>query len=234
MNLINAEALNEVLKLENGSVHLCLIDPPFSSGTAKEGQKGLKKSMTRGVENDDWFVNDSMTVVGFSWFMRQLSLIVGVKLVANGHFVSFIDWRMYPNLYGAIESAGFRICNLIVWNKTYFGIGRHFRKQHELIIHASKGTGRGPFRKNCPDIIDCKPIRNGRHHTQKPEPLLREIITTLTKPGETVLDCFAGSGSTVAAAESVGRNGIGIELSGDIFDKTSSFLEGTGIQKRLI
>ena len=51
----------------------------------------------------------------------------------------------------------------------------------------------------------------GEHPTQKPEELLRRIILACTKPGETVLDPFVGSGTTSAVALAMGRNSIGID-----------------------
>lgn len=47
--------------------------------------------------------------------------------------------------------------------------------------------------------------------TEKPEDLLRIIIEASTKPGDLVLDCFAGSGTTLAVAEKLGRKWIGVD-----------------------
>jgi len=47
--------------------------------------------------------------------------------------------------------------------------------------------------------------------TQKPEALLRRIVFASSKPGDIVLDCFAGSGTTLAVAEKLGRRWIGID-----------------------
>ncbi|MBG0738692.1 site-specific DNA-methyltransferase [Paeniglutamicibacter antarcticus] len=49
--------------------------------------------------------------------------------------------------------------------------------------------------------------------TPKPEALLERLIAAATEPGDTVLDCFAGSGTTLAVAQKLGRNWIGVELS---------------------
>lgn len=49
--------------------------------------------------------------------------------------------------------------------------------------------------------------------TPKPEALLERLIAAATKPGDRVLDCFAGSGTTLAVAQKMGRNWIGVELS---------------------
>lgn len=55
------------------------------------------------------------------------------------------------------------------------------------------------------------------HPTQKPVPLLEYLIKTYTNPGETVLDCCMGSGSTGVACVNTGRSFIGIELDAGYF-----------------
>ena len=52
----------------------------------------------------------------------------------------------------------------------------------------------------------------GKHPCEKPAPMLEHIITASTRPGAVVLDCFAGSGSTLVAAKKLGRDFIGIEI----------------------
>ena len=53
---------------------------------------------------------------------------------------------------------------------------------------------------------------NRLHPTQKPVEALQPIIAALTRPGDIVLDPFAGSGSTLVAAQLLGRGYVGIEL----------------------
>ena len=59
---------------------------------------------------------------------------------------------------------------------------------------------------------DWKPLTN-IHSTVKPLALMRWLITLVTPPGGVILDPFAGSGSTLVAAASLGVNAIGVELS---------------------
>lgn len=50
------------------------------------------------------------------------------------------------------------------------------------------------------------------HTTQKPEPLMTELVQLFTDHGETICDPFMGSGTTLSAAKRLGRKAIGIEL----------------------
>lgn len=59
----------------------------------------------------------------------------------------------------------------------------------------------------------CGVERNDRAHpTQKPESLMRDLVADFTTAGETILDPFMGSGTTLVAAKRLGRKAIGIEL----------------------
>lgn len=60
--------------------------------------------------------------------------------------------------------------------------------------------------------------RDGRHPTEKPQPLMRELLQDFTNPGETILDPFMGSGTTGVACAQMGRRFIGIELDRKYFD----------------
>lgn len=68
------------------------------------------------------------------------------------------------------------------------------------------------------DVLEVSIINPAAHErravnypTQKPEALLERIIAAVTKPGDIVLDAFAGSGTTTAVAEKLGRRWIGID-----------------------
>lgn len=60
--------------------------------------------------------------------------------------------------------------------------------------------------------------RQGEHPTEKPIPLMLDLVSDFTKPGQTILDPFAGSGSTGVACENLGRRFIGIEIDESYFD----------------
>jgi site-specific DNA-methyltransferase (adenine-specific) len=62
------------------------------------------------------------------------------------------------------------------------------------------------------------PQRDGRHPTEKPLSLMAEILADFTKPGDTILDPFMGSGTTGVAAVRTGRRFIGIERDPKYFE----------------
>lgn len=61
-------------------------------------------------------------------------------------------------------------------------------------------------------MLRHKRIRNG-YPTEKPVSLLKDLIENSSREGEVVLDCFAGSGSTLDAALQLNRQAIGVEIS---------------------
>lgn len=207
-----ADCLEGMRQLPNACIDAVITDPPYSSGARREATKGGQpKSMTRGVQDQDWFGTDSLTTNGFSWLMRQCAVEWFRVLRPGGHVLVFIDWRMMPTLSGAIESADLRHNGVLVWDKTYFGMGHYFRNQYELILHFSKGKGVEPQRRDTGNVLSFKPIRGGNHPTEKPVELLERLITTVVPPNGIILDCFAGSGSIGVAASATGRQFIGFE-----------------------
>lgn len=209
-SIINGDCLEVMRGMETSSVDAIVTDPPYSSGTRREASKGLRKSMNRSTDDEKWFGSDSLTTNGFTWLMRSCAVEWNRLLKSGGHVLVFIDWRMYPALAGAIESADLRNSNLLVWDKTYFGMGSCFRNQHELILHFTKGVS-SPQRRDVGNVLSYKPVRNGDHPTEKPIELMRRLVSVVTPPGGLVLDPFSGSGSTGVACKAEGFRFIGIE-----------------------
>jgi site-specific DNA-methyltransferase (adenine-specific) len=114
---------------------------------------------------------------------------------------------------GICETSNWLVHNVIVWDKGHFGMGGVFRNQHEFIVVASKGSPPFVNRHNVPNVIQADRPDNSFHPTPKPIGLMAEVIDTLTPPGGLVLDPFAGSSSTGVAAQQVGREYVGIEIS---------------------
>jgi len=93
--------------------------------------------------------------------------------------------------------------------------GRKFKtitKDKVIYLDEAKGV---PITDVWTDIASFQTVVNSPeitgYPTQKPEALLERIIKASSNPGDLVLDCFAGSGTTLAVAEKLGRRWIGVD-----------------------
>lgn len=216
VTLYHGDSLDILPTLELEDLAAVITDPPYSSGTRTEAKRGvqLKNAMLRGVRfASNPLANDQMTTPGFIWLMREVIGLAVPWLRDGGHVLSFIDWRQWPNLLGAIESLNLRSNNMIVWDKTHMGLGRGFRNRHELILHASKGVPLASFDKAIPNVLHHARDRGTDHQSPKPVPLLEDLLRVVSRPGDLVLDPFVGAGALLVASNRLGRRAIGIELS---------------------
>jgi DNA modification methylase len=225
VRVIHGDCLEAMGEIPDASIDVVLTDPPFSSGTRKEGSKGIRKSMVRGMEDEDWFGTDSLTAHGFVWLMRSCALQFRRVLKRGGHLLVFIDWRMSPHLSAAIESADLRHKGVIVWDKIHFGMGDCFRNQHELILHFTKGMGRKAHRHDVGNVLHYPPVRDGFHANEKPVGLLKEILSVVAPKRGRVLDPFMGSGSTGVACSHLELDFIGIDNDPESIEASRDRLE---------
>jgi DNA modification methylase len=164
-------------------------------------------------------------------FTAFLQAVFGnlAKFSADGaiHFVC-MDWRHIAEVLEAAEPAYAEFKNLCVWAKTNAGMGSLYRSQHELVFVFKHGTathinnvelGRhGRNRTNLWSYAGANTFSQSRdeelamHPTVKPVALVADAIQDCSHRNGIVLDAFAGSGTTLIAAEKMGRRGFGIEL----------------------
>lgn len=230
--IINADALKALKNIPDGSVDLVFADPPY--GLAKKKGLGWKYSKHITLEEQwDIFTKDDFFKFNIEWIKECTRIMKhGGSMWVCGSF-----HNIYQLGYIIQHMTDLKINNSIVWFKPNAQPNiscRMFTESAEHLIWATKNGNGQKWTFNYEDtksqIEDSlnpkgKQTRNvwsipltprkekwaGEHPTQKPEELLRRIILASTKPGETVLDPFVGSGTTSAVAKSLGRNSIGIE-----------------------
>jgi site-specific DNA-methyltransferase (adenine-specific) len=190
--IINGDCLNVLPTLPARSVDFVLTDPPYI--TRYKSRDG------RTVPNDD---NDAWLKPAFAEIYRQLR--------KDSFCVSFYGWPHADKFLHAFRAAGFRPVGHFIFPKTYTSSSRYVRYQHECAYLLAKGYPQQP--KNAiGDVISWKYTGNRLHPTQKPLCVLSPLIEAFSQPNATVLDPFAGSGSSLLAAKMLGRNYLGIEL----------------------
>ena len=154
----------------------------------------------------------------------------------TGHFLAFCNADSYPAFYPATFRYWPKLVNL-VWDKDRPGLGRVWRHQHELIIAARKDAAFEPNDGRLRgDVLRHRATlsRDRTHPVEKPEAMLQELITACVPEGGTVLDPFAGSGTTGTAALKCGRAFLGSELDSRYHAVALQRLRAAANQPRLL
>lgn len=128
----------------------------------------------------------------------------------------FTRWDIYDDWLKAAKTIeGFEYKMMLVWEKGIPGMGDidgNWGCGHELIMYFKKGRRDMPYRRSSVLSFDKPHPSQIIHPTEKPVALLEELVKISTEPGGLVLDPFSGSGSTIVAAQRLGRSAIGIEM----------------------
>jgi DNA modification methylase len=202
---------------------MAFIDPPYN--LAIENLCGLGKihhrefAMAHGEMSDDEFVD---------FLTEAFKLLVRYSAPGSIHFICS-DWRHLVQMLTAGFVAYTEYKNLCVWAKDTAGMGSLYRSAHELVFVFKSGNAAhrnnvrlGEFGRNrtnvwhYPGAIGLRASEEGNllsaHPTPKPVKLIADAIMDCSARGDIVLDSFLGSGTTLIAAERVGRRCYGLEL----------------------
>lgn len=229
--------------LRGESVDMIFADPPYNIKKAEwdtfESQKAYIDWSIQWIREAARVLTSTGTlyVCGFS------EILADIKFPASEYFAGcrWLVWHYknkayLGNDYGRSHESilHFRRSRHFTMNVDYARIpyGAHTLKypvhpQAETSQY-NKGNGNGehnhwtphPMGAKPKDVIEIPTTCNGSgectpHPTQKPEELLRKFIMASSNRGDTVLDPFSGSGTTLVAAEQLGRNWLGCELNAD-------------------
>jgi DNA modification methylase len=205
--ITHGDCLRLLPKLSAGSVNFILTDPPYITN--------YKSRDGRSVPNDD---NDRWLMPAFYQMYRVLE--------KDAFCVSFYGWPKADLFLTAYRTAGFRVVGHFAFPKRYTSSTRYLRYQHECAHLLAKGNPRYP-QETIGDVIDWTYSGNRLHPTQKPLSVLLPLIETFSRMGGTVLDPFAGSGSSLLAAKLLGRSYLGIELDAKYHEIASNRLQET-------
>jgi DNA modification methylase len=202
---------------------MVFTDPPYNVAIAGH-VSGLGKVKHREFA----MASGEMSAQEFTKFLATAFMRLA-DFSTNGsiHFIC-MDWRHIRELSEAAEKPYSELKNLCVWAKSNAGMGSLYRSQHELVFVFKKGTAPhvnnvelGRFGRNRTNVWSYPGVNTfGRdrgselamHPTVKPLALVADAILDCSKRGAIILDAFAGSGTTLIAAEKTGRRGRGIEI----------------------
>lgn len=196
--IYNEDCLEGMKRISDNSIDAIITDPPYCIGTTSNGCKGSF--------NDNNLIRPFFEILFKEW----------LRICKNGAEIYInTDWRTYPFLYPILQKY-FNVKNLIVWDYEWIKAGSHYRFSHEFIIYATIGDAKRRFSPSERDVWRIRPINftspNKLHNAQKPLELIDKMIRNSSMEGDTVLDCFSGSGTTAVACINTNRHFIGFEI----------------------
>ena len=194
---------DDVNKLcEDRSVDLVLTDPPYN--VDYEGQDGMK--IQNDKQSDEEFYN----------FLLSAFKNMFEHTKPGGVIYCFHADTEGLNFRNAFKNAGFKLAECLIWVKNSLVLGRQdYQWRHEPCLYGWKeGAGHYFVDDRTQDTIleYDKPRNNNLHPTQKNIELVSKLILNSSRKDETILDLFGGSGTTLIAAEQLGRKTLMMEL----------------------
>lgn len=165
----------------DSSIDFILTDPPYLVGFKDRSGRSIA-----GDVSDEW--------------VRPASQEMFRVLKNNSLAVSFYGWNRVDTFMQAWKAAGFRVVGHLVFTKSYASKSAFVGYQHESAYVLAKGRPALP-QNPLPDVMPWEYTGNRHHPTEKPVSILRPLIESFTRPGDLVLDPFAGSGSTCVAGD---------------------------------
>ncbi len=165
----------------------------------------------------------------FTSFLSSVFLnLVNYSKEGSIHYIC-MDWKHMVELLTASKDHYGELKNLCIWVKDNGGMGTFYRSRHELVFVFKKGTGShinnfelgqyGRYRTNVWEYMGAFSMGNPNkedsklHPTVKPTQMVTDVLLDCSRMKAVVSDLFLGSGTTLIAAEQVGRRCYGMELS---------------------
>ena len=211
VKLYNDDCLNVLKGVEDNSIDLVVTDPPYEVITG--GRNGGVKGKPSGILTENKQLMKSIP-------KADLWLSECFRVMKDGtHIYIMTNTLNLTNYLNIINDVGFKLHNLLVWNKNNTTPNRWYMKNCEYVIFARKGFAKSINNPSSQTVHNFDNIiGNKQHPTEKPVELMKLYVGNSSQVGDTVLDPFMGSGSTGVACKELGRNFIGVELDEQYFD----------------
>lgn len=199
--------LNQVEELLDGNMaDMVFTDPPYNVdyGNSNNPRHKSRQIMNDKMNDEDWnnFVNDYITAL---------------LTYCHGNIYIAMSDKELGHMQITFEKLGGKWASFIVWVKDRLVLsGKDYHSRHETILYGWKNGVSDRLRvkdRTETDVWEIKrPGNSELHPTMKPVDLVERALTNSSKSGNIVLDLFGGSGTTMIAAEKLGRHSRLMEL----------------------
>ena len=219
-SVVRGDAVAVLRSLADESVDLVVTDPPYESLEKHRARGTTTRLKHSKASSNDWF-----SIFPNARFEELLAEVYRV-LRRDRHFYLWCDQETMFVAKPIAERVGFKFWKPLVHDKCVIGMGYHYRARYELVLFFEKGK-RKLADLGVPDIIAAKRIRGG-YPTEKPIEVARVLVSQSARPGELVVDPFAGSGVVGAAALEHGCDFLGGDTSDEAVALSARRLSNLG------
>lgn len=209
ITLYHGDCQEIMQSLKEQSVNAVITDPPYTERThdkarSKRHKENGKHLLNIGVSAFSAITDDDLRVI-----MSECGRVSQSWVIATLDYKHAVEFDIDP-------PNGLKCQRIGVWvktNPTPQITGDRPAQGWEAIAYLHRSQGRSRWNGKGGHGNYVLPIAGSEGHpTAKPIPMIRDMVRKFTNPGDTVLDPFAGSGTTLRAAVDEGRRAIGVEL----------------------
>jgi DNA modification methylase len=230
--IVLGDCLVELDKIDNNSIDLILIDPPyiisrdsnFKNYSDSISKELLTKYGKHSIDFGDWDKVELDWNKLFTHFKRILK--------SGGTLIIFYDIWKSAEIKIVADGNNFKQPRVCCWTKSNpvpinskLNYLSNANEYFFTFVKGSKPTFNSEYDKGIYSYPICHGKERYNHPTQKPLSLIKDLIQKHTNIGDVVLDCFAGSGTTGHAAELTDRKYILIEKDETYFSIIQERLE---------
>ncbi len=185
------------------SSDMVFTDPPWN--VAIGGDNNPKHRQRTGLINDDIGAE-------FMPFLQRTAAMIDKYNAGDVYCV--MGCEQWPTIHSALTGVGLHWSATVIWVKDMFVLGRSkYHRRYEPIWYGWKTKSTYVADRKQDDVWEFpRPKRSEEHPTMKPVDLVSRAILNSSNEGDTVLDPFLGSGTTMVASEKNRRKCYGMEL----------------------
>ena len=220
----------EMLMGEKKAILVC-VDPPYGVNYTPRLESTLSRHLKDKTKK---IVNDNLDEKSFGLLLKNS--LNNLMQYSEGAFYVFMSTKYIGDLISYFKDIGGAFSGVLVAAKSQFALSwGNYHPKHELILYGWKKQGKkywcGSRKEHSLLEFQVAPCK--LHPTMKPLGLLEKLVVNSSPEGGLILDCFAGSGSTIIAAHNQKRICYAMEITPEYCQVIlERFQKHTGIEPK--